>query len=141
MNLSGNNKLFAILIVALIVAGGYFWLTSGQNENKPGSPLAAVEVPVLTARAQAGNKAFDTNCASCHGINAAGRDGKAPPLIHRIYEPNHHGDMSFVMAAKNGVRAHHWPFGNMPPVGGITKAEIENIITFVRELQRANGIN
>jgi hypothetical protein len=39
-----------------------------------------------------------------------------------------------------GVQAHHWRFGNMPPVEGITRAEVATIITYIRELQRANGI-
>jgi len=67
--------------------------------------------------------------------------GVAPPLVHKIYEPNHHGDMAFLMAARNGVRAHHWKFGNMPPVEGITDAEVITIVAYVRALQRANGIN
>ena len=45
-----------------------------------------------------------------------------------------------IVAAKNGVRQHHWPFGNMPPVEGITDSEISNIIAYVRTVQRANGI-
>jgi mono/diheme cytochrome c family protein len=85
--------------------------------------------------------AFDANCASCHGANAAGQDGVAPPLVHIIYEPNHHGDASFLLAAKNGVRAHHWPFRDMPAVQNITDDSIALIVTYVRELQRANGIN
>ncbi|HSM30420.1 MAG TPA: c-type cytochrome, partial [Woeseiaceae bacterium] len=64
----------------------------------------------------------------------------APPLIHRIYEPNHHGDQSFYLAAKQGVRSHHWPFGDMPPVESITDAEVGQIVAYVRTLQRANGI-
>ena len=47
--------------------------------------------------------------------NAAGQNGVAPPLVHKLYEPGHHSDMAFIMAAKNGVRSHHWRFGNMPP--------------------------
>ena len=50
--------------------------------------------------------------------------------------------MAFVLAARNGVRAHHWPFGNMPPVEQpLTDGELAAIIAYVRELQRANGIS
>ena len=141
MKLSRKNNNVVLFVLALIVVGSYFWLTSDQPENKTGRPIAVVKLPELTIVAQSGKQAFDKNCASCHGNNAAGQEGKAPPLVHRIYEPNHHGDMSFIRAAKNGVRAHHWPFGNMPPVDGITDVEIQKIILYVRELQRANGIN
>ena len=51
-------------------------------------------------------------------VPAAGHDGAGPPLVHKIYQPGHRSDMAFVLAAQNGVRAHHWPFGNRPPVEG-----------------------
>ncbi|SOE17216.1 cbb3-type cytochrome c oxidase subunit III [Hoeflea halophila] len=105
-----------------------------------GAVLAHVQVPDLPPVAREGEERFNQWCSSCHGPNAAGQDGIAPPLIHRIYEPNHHGDASFHLAAKNGVRAHHWQFGNMPPVEGITNAELDSIVVYIRELQRANGV-
>ena len=88
-----------------------------------------------------GQRAFDAVCADCHGENAAGKMGFGPPLVHKIYEPSHHADMSFVLAVQNGVRAHHWQFGDMPAQSGLTQADVGGIITYVRELQRASGIN
>ena len=67
--------------------------------------------------------------------------GVAPPLVHVIYEPSHHGDRAFLLAAQNGVRGHHWPFGNMPPVEGITQADVMDIVAYIRRLQRENGID
>ena len=90
--------------------------------------------------AEAG-KAKAAVCAACHGANAAGQNGVAPPLVHKIYEPSHHGDAAFLLAAKQGVRAHHWKFGNMPPVEGVTPGDVKMVVAYVRELQRANGIN
>jgi len=84
---------------------------------------------------------WPNKCAACHGANAAGQDGVAPPLVHVIYEPSHHGDEAFQRAAELGVRGHHWPFGNMPPVEGVTRADVTMITAYIRELQRANGIN
>jgi len=95
----------------------------------------------LSANAQIGQKVFEAKCAECHGKNAAGQDGVAPPLVHKIYEPSHHGDAAFLLAAKNGVRAHHWRFGNMSPLEGVTDGDVKMIVAYVRELQRANGIN
>ncbi|MGR3582900.1 MAG: c-type cytochrome, partial [Pseudooceanicola nanhaiensis] len=43
-------------------------------------------------------------------------------------------------AVQNGVRAHHWKFGDMPPQTGLTPSDVANIVAYVRELQRANGI-
>ena len=103
--------------------------------------MVEVQVPKLSQTAQSGEKLFNTYCASCHRKDAAGQDGVAPPLVHKIYEPNHHADMSFRRAARLGVRSHHWPFGNMPPVKGIEPSEVDQVVAYVRELQRANGIH
>ncbi|MEO0637505.1 MAG: cytochrome c, partial [Pseudomonadota bacterium] len=78
--------------------------------------------------------------ASCHGTNAAGRDGAGPPLIHIIYETGHHGDPAFYQAVRVGVRAHHWRFGSMPAIEGVSKSDVRDIVTYIRELQRANDI-
>jgi len=118
-----------------------------QNSALAVAPLAngamvSVSLPVqLSDQEQMGNRAYDAVCAACHGVNAQGQEGVAPPLVLRIYEPNHHSDMAFVLAAQNGVRAHHWKFGDMPPVEGVTKADVLNIVVYVRALQRENGIN
>ena len=87
-----------------------------------------------------GQRVFNAVCAACHGDNAAGKMGSGPPLVHKIYEPSHHGDMAFLLAVQNGVRAHHWRFGNMPPQDGLTRADVMAVVAYVRELQQANGI-
>ncbi|WP_319783580.1 cytochrome c [Oceanisphaera sp. IT1-181] len=91
------------------------------------------------AQLSQGKQAYNDNCASCHGADLKGtRQG--PSFIHPVYEPSHHGDEAFYRAAANGVRAHHWRFGDMPPVSGVTQAEVGEIIGYIREQQRANGI-
>lgn len=132
-----------LVAAAVVLGGGLIWKMNAAPEApapSTGAPLVSVTVPALSQTAQAGKAAYDARCAECHGVNAAGQDGIAPPLVHKIYEPGHHGDISFQLAARNGVRAHHWPFGDMPPVEQIGDAEIATIITYVRELQAANGI-
>lgn len=86
-----------------------------------------------------GAASFDAYCSKCHGLKGVGTD-KGPPLVHKIYEPNHHSDMSFRWAAERGVVAHHWTFGNMPKVAGIKPDEVEAVIKYVRQLQRDAGI-
>lgn len=104
--------------------------------------IVTVQLPLsFSIQEEIGKRAYDAVCATCHGANAQGRDGIAPPLAHKIYEPGHHGDMAFAPAAKNGVRAHHWKFGNMPAVEDVTQADVLNIVAYVRALQRENGIN
>lgn len=135
--------------LAAALAAGFVLFPENEVQDVPvdqtpasiGAALAAVRVPdEFSEEAQIGKVGFEAKCASCHGANAAGQDGVAPPLVHKIYEPSHHGDASFWLATQNGVRAHHWRFGNMPPVDGLTRADVQAITTYVRELQRANGI-
>lgn len=112
------------------------------NGTSPaGRAIVAITVPDLQGEAIIGQRAYVAKCAACHGENAVGQVGVAPPLVHKIYEPSHHGDNAFLRAARYGVQSHHWRFGNMPPIEGITDAEVGTIIAYVRSLQRANGIN
>lgn len=149
-------KTLTIVMVLLIVAAFAIWRSytakpqplghsmtpPDTSDLGPGDAIANVKVPAtFSDQAKLGKTAFDAKCASCHGQNAAGRNGKAPPLVHKIYEPSHHSDMAFLLAAQNGVRAHHWRFGDMPPVKGLTKSDVKNIARYVRELQVENGIN
>ena len=109
----------------------------------PAAPAAAetiaVKLPELTPEAQAGAQTFIKNCSQCHGMIDGGTD-KGPPLIHRIYEPNHHGDFAFFRAVQQGTPAHHWPYGDMAPLPNVSEAEVTAIVKFIREVQRANGI-
>ena len=104
---------------------------------------SAVEVALpasFTTQAEAGRVEFEKNCRTCHGVNAAGT-ANGPPLVHKIYEPSHHSDQSFHRAVRDGVPAHHWQFGDMPAIEHVEPKQVDSIIVYVRELQRANGIN
>jgi mono/diheme cytochrome c family protein len=121
--------------------------SSGSSSGSIGGP-ASSSSPSLSAAPAAGTPAefvkgealYNSHCAGCHGEKAMGTD-HGPPFIDRIYEPNHHADATFHLAARGGVRAHHWPYGNMPPVGGVTAADVDEIIGYVRWLQRQAGIS
>ena len=143
-------KKTSILAAVLIIVGFAFiaWQKTDQgwqNKSDAGmgnTTLAEVLLPsTLSQSSQIGKRAFETKCMACHGINAAGQVGVAPPLVHKIYEPSHHGDESFQRAASLGVRAHHWTFGDMPAVEGLTRGDVTMIVAYIRELQRTNGIN
>lgn len=140
-------KKISLVAVTLALIGSGYWIASSYFgvDNEPaqsGAAIANVVLPAtLSDRALIGRDGFDANCAACHGTNGSGRDGVAPPLVHKIYEPNHHGDESFQRAVALGVRGHHWPFGDMPAVQGVSRDEVNSIIAYVRELQIANGIN
>ncbi len=93
----------------------------------------------LSDMAREGEGLFNANCSVCHGMKAAGTN-QGPTLIDRIYHPGHHSDASIRNAVSRGVQQHHWTFGDMAPVAGVSEDEVEKIICYVRELQRADGI-
>lgn len=88
---------------------------------------------------KSGEARFNKFCAGCHGEGAAGTD-KGPTLIHKFYHPNHHSDWSFRRAVAQGVTAHHWRFGDMPRVEGLSPEEVEDIIMYVRRIQKDAGV-
>ena len=98
--------------------------------------LAAMPVPADLER---GATLFDAQCSRCHGAFALGTQ-QGPPLLDAIYRPSHHGDEAFQLAVARGVRAHHWRFGDMPPVPGLVRNDVTTIVAYVRWLQRAAGI-
>ncbi len=102
-------------------------------------PKPAVGGGPVPAEFQVGEMKFTANCSVCHGAQAAGTD-HGPPLVHKIYEPNHHSDAAFQRAAANGVRAHHWGFGNMPKIESVTPPDVDQITQYIRWLQRQAGI-
>jgi len=86
-----------------------------------------------------GMEKFRDLCSSCHGKWGNGTP-QGPPLMHGFYKPSHHGDPTFYRAVLKGVQAHHWRFGDMPPVPGATQKDVDVILPFIRWLQRENGI-
>ena len=132
-----RTRVFAGLAVIVLAALG--WMVFGPGSRTPSAAIAGVTVPELSGTAAEGAGLFTQYCLACHGENGAGSD-TGPPLIHKYYEPNHHPDQAFLVGALYGVRQHHWNFGNMPPVEGITEDEVIKIITYLRAVQRDNGI-
>ncbi len=122
--------------------------TACTSEPEPQSvPAPADEIQVLLREIAAtsppevtqGKALFEQNCSVCHGPAGDGTT-QGPPLVHIIYEPNHHADAAFILAARNGVRAHHWRFGDMAPLPDVTDAMVLEIVGYIRWLQRQVGI-
>ncbi|MEO8855652.1 MAG: hypothetical protein ABI343_01560 [Burkholderiaceae bacterium] len=49
-----------------------------------------------------------------------------------IYNPGHLPDASFARAVAQGVRKHHWRFGDMPAQPQIDRAQLDAIVQYVR---------
>ena len=86
-----------------------------------------------------GRTLYAATCAACHGPDLKGTP-TGPPFLNVIYEPSHHPDVAFLVAVRSGVRPHHWTFGAMPPVVGLSDAQVAAIVAFVRAEQQAAGI-
>ncbi len=127
----------------LILITGMFLLfatASNQQQNADAASHASkIAEPELSPALQRGKLAYEKFCASCHGVKTAGTE-KGPTFLHRVYHPGHHGDGAFALAARRGARAHHWRFGDMKPVSGVSDQELKEIVGYVRALQKANGI-
>lgn len=96
-------------------------------------------MPKFSVAGAKGHILFKEKCAACHGETALGTD-IGPPLIHPFYRPGHHNDDQIRVAVTVGVEAHHWDFGDMPPIEGVSDEQQETLVVFIRELQRANGV-
>lgn len=128
------RHLAVLLAVGVVtVAAVIVWYRRPEPARQP------IRVPELSAEALAGKRAFDLYCARCHGENAAGA-ATGPPLVERAYHPALHADVAFELAVRRGVPAHHWRFGNMPAQPEVPPVEVAHITRYVRELQKANGI-
>ena len=87
-----------------------------------------------------GRSLFNNYCAGCHGLRGLGTQ-QGPPLMHQTYRSDHHADFVFHMAVRDGVRSHHWGFGDMKPLPNVTPEATEHIIAYIRQEQRKKGIS
>jgi mono/diheme cytochrome c family protein len=98
-----------------------------------------VKMPDLSVVAALGQTAFAEHCATCHGADTGGTNS-GPSLVDPLYQPDRLSDSEIEHAILEGAPELHWHFGAMRPVGGVSETEIAQIIVFIREVQRANGI-
>ena len=128
----------AIVAVASAIALAAVLAACTSGDDAPPAPTAAPAPP--TAVSLDGRTLFIQTCSVCHGVDLQGTD-RGPPFLNRIYGPGHHSDASFRLAVQRGVIAHHWRFGNMPKIEGLSDEQVEEIIKYVREQQALAGIH
>ena len=117
---------FSIVVAACSSDGG------PESDHDTGIPVQDAE---LVAQ---GEPLYQASCASCHGADLRGTD-QGPSHLSMVYEPNHHGDGAFILAARRGVPQHHGSYGDMEPVPGLSEDDLAAIVAYVREQQRLNG--
>jgi mono/diheme cytochrome c family protein len=123
-----------VFIQMLLLVGCENSETSPQKNHSVASPVAGAPQQYVK-----GEALFNAKCAPCHGSGAQGTN-QGPTFLSKIYEPNHHSDFTFHRAVQQGVQAHHWNFGNMPRIDGVSEQDVNEIVGYVRWLQRQAGI-
>ena len=103
-------RMAAVLLCALAVYG------QSSNQRYPAKKLAS------------GQRAFDTTCASCHGLN--GRGGEHAPNI--ASEPGivKLADDELLKILRDGK-----PQAGMPPFAGLGEPRLAEILSYLRVLQ------
>lgn len=95
--------------------------------------------PKVPFKFAVGKNKYQESCSGCHGKWLEGTN-QGPPLLHGFYKPSHHGDPAFYRAALKGVRAHHWNFGDMPKIEGVTRKDMDQVVPFIRWFQQEKGL-
>ena len=125
-NLLGLGLLVAVFTLAIILTACATGSATSDRSSK--------NVP-----ATGGGALYKQNCGSCHGVDLQGTD-RGPSQLSVVYAPDHHPDESYRSAIANGVRAHHWQFGDMAPVKGLSGDQVDAIIDYIRAQQSEHGL-
>lgn len=107
---------------------------AGCASSSPGSTIPTQDAALVGL----GETLYEANCAECHGADLRGTD-RGPSHLSQVYEPGHHSDDAFWLAVLQGSRQHHWRFGDMEPISGLSRQDVDAIVAFVRERQRIDG--
>ncbi len=131
-----------IALASLAALAGIVLLLAACNSDGADAPAATATLESASTPVAGldGGTLFAQSCSTCHGVDLRGTD-LGPPLLDRIYAPGHHSDAAFRLAVQQGVTAHHWRFGNMPKIEGLTDEQVGAIIEFVRAQQLEAGVH
>ena len=130
------NK-FLLLAIILVFSAFLFidesdWLESKRMARTGLFPELNYKPSISQGKAE-----YQKTCIECHGTGLLGSE-KGPSLLDDTYKDSHHADLSFYYAVKSGVRQHHWQFGDMPKIAGLSPERVSDIIAYVRHKQKFN---
>ena len=130
---AGGSKPIVWIAIAALAGVVIIGVVAGGGTTAPQVDRADADTLVI------GEELFVANCAACHGSDLSGTN-TGPPFLNAIYAPNHHGDEAFQRAVATGVQPHHWNFGPMAPIEGLTRDDVAKIVAVVRVRQQDAGI-
>ncbi len=113
----------------VVAAAAVMTVACGDDSTSTATPAGSLD----------GAGLYGANCASCHGADLRGTE-RGPSHLSVVYEPDHHPDAAFRAAIQDGAPQHHWEFGAMPPVDGLSDDDVDAIIAFVRAEQERQGL-
>lgn len=93
-----------------------------------------------TMQMERGRLAFERECASCHGSTGGGTEN-GPNLIAARYGPSEMADALIRGAVLNGVPQRSAAHPGMPALPQLRPQELDSVLRFLREIQRANDIH
>lgn len=121
-------------LAGLIAALAVLLSSCGGGTTTPEADIDPQDPQLVSA----GAELYAASCAQCHGDDLRGTDS-GPSHLSEVYVPSHHSDGAFLVAVRAGSPQHHWDFGPMEPVAGLSDADVEAIVAFVRDRQRTEG--
>ena len=138
-----QGAVWGAVLVAGFAAAVYFTRREppGALAPPPPGPARGQLAPSSSREADLahGKALFERSCMICHGPEGRGTQ-VGPGLVNAIYAPSHHADEAFHLAVQRGVKAHHWRFGDMPPVPDVPPDQVKLITAYVRDLQKKAGL-
>ena len=132
------NK-FLLLAVILVFSAFLLIDKSGWLESKRMARTGLFPELNYKPNISQGKAEYQKACVECHGAGLLGSE-KGPSLLDSTYKDSHHADLSFYYAVKSGVRQHHWRFGDMPKIAGLSPERVSDIIAYVRHKQKLSNI-
>lgn len=125
-NLAGLGLLTAVVALAIVLTACAAGSATSEHSSE--------SVPML-----GGAALYEQHCGGCHGVDLKGTD-RGPSQLSVVYAPDHHPDESYRSAIANGVKAHHWSFGDMAPVKDLSPDEVDELISYIRAQQDQHGL-
>jgi mono/diheme cytochrome c family protein len=122
---TGRRRAVVITILAIAMAGA----CGDGGESSSNESAGDLEL---------GKKVYNGACAMCHGADLRGTT-RGPSHLSKVYEPSHHADGAYRAAIRNGVRAHHWNFGDMPALPDMPDDYVDAVIAYIRSEQVKQG--
>ncbi|MCK5547238.1 MAG: cytochrome c [Rhodospirillaceae bacterium] len=126
----------AIILSVVIIASIFVLYKTDRRSIK-----AYINIPELNAVELRGREAFNSMCASCHGVDGTGDTDIGPPLMHPYYRKDLLSDEAIIKAIGRGTPEDKWKYGHMPAQIDVSNEQALEIVEFYNALRRVNNLS